>query len=604
MNPEPLSRLELHPAPFRARDGRVVAGAERGVLSVPMGRARVDGARLDLAFVRLPASGPRPGPPTVFLTGGPGLSAIRAAGGRLFGWFDALRGVGDVILLDQRGCGESRPALDCADAVRFAFDRAPTREEFLRETAASLRRCAERLAREGVDLAAFNTNESADDVADLIRTLYGEREFAMGNQPRAADAMGNQPRVADAMGNQPRVALLGWSYGTHLAMAVMKRHEALLARVVLAGPEGPDHTYKLPSRIQRQLEAVAARAHADPRWRERGPDLIAAMREVLDRAGREPVRVADLTVGRFDLEWIFAQGLADPRFVRRLPRWLSRMARGDFSFVAGDPLLRGSFEELRTGLGDSVLRYCMDCASGASAARRERIEREARETVLGRTIDFPFPEICDAVGNPDLGDAFRAPPRSSLPVLFVTGTLDCRTPAENVADLAPGLPNHLHVVAEDAGHGDLLLPKAVQRAVADFLRDGHVESERVRSDESFSFDSGMPVLLYDGACPFCRAQVDRMRRRTGEAVEYAAYQEARDRYPQLATGDLARAVHFVDVDGHTSRGAEAVFRALAAPRGRHPYLWMYRRIPGFRRITEWGYAWVARHRAGLGRVFR
>jgi pimeloyl-ACP methyl ester carboxylesterase/predicted DCC family thiol-disulfide oxidoreductase YuxK len=581
---EPHIGLDLHPAPYRARDGRAADGAERGTLSVPMNRSRPEGPRVELAFVRLPHQSARPGTPIVFLTGGPGLSAIRAGTGRLFGWFEELRTQGDVILLDQRGCGESKPSLDCADGVRFPSDRTLTAEEFLQGATAALRRCAQRLSQAGIDLAAFNTNESADDVAALIGALYGQ---------------------------QARAGLLGWSYGTHLAMAVLKRHEPIVARVVLAGPEGPDQTYKLPSRIQRQLEALSARVRSDPAWRDRLPDLVAAMRQVLERVAREPVRVrtttpggaADLVVGRFEVEWIVAESLADPRFLRRLPVWLSRMARGDFSAVVREPLLRGPYEELRTGLGDSALRYCMDCASGASAARRERIEQEARGALLGRTIDFPFPEVCEAVGSPDLGDDFRAAPRSPVPVLFVTGTLDCRTPAENVAELAPGLPNHRHLVVEDAGHADLLLPAGVQRAVARFLEDGVVENERVRADEPFAFERETPVLLYDGACAFCRSQVNRMRRRTGDAVEYAAYQEARGRYPHLAADDLAKAVHFVDIDGRTSRGAEAVFRALAAPRGRHPCLWMYQRSPVFRWVTEKGYAWVARRRGRLSRLF-
>jgi pimeloyl-ACP methyl ester carboxylesterase/predicted DCC family thiol-disulfide oxidoreductase YuxK len=568
-----------------------------------MSRAHPGERRVDLAFVRLPAAAARPGTPVVFLTGGPGLSAIRAATGRLFEWFDALRGIGDVILFDQRGCGESRPLLNCGEGPWFPFDRAFTRDEVLGKTSVWLRRCAERLASEGIDLSAFNTNESADDVADLIRGLYGGEPARTGPDvsPPGRASHGGTRLDATRAGGAVGVALLGWSYGTHLAMAVMKRHESLVARAVLAGPEGPDHTYKLPSRVQRQLETLAARLRSDPVWRDGLPDLTTTLRDVLERAAREPVRTKDLTVGRFDLEWILAEGLADPRFLRRLPLWLSRMNRGDFSPIAGDSLLRDAYTELRTGLGDSALRYCMDCASGATAERRARIEREARETLLGRTIDFPFPEICEAVGSPDLGDGFRSPPRSSVPVLFVTGTLDCRTPAENIGDLAPGLPNHLHVVVENAGHGDLLLTRGTQRAIMDFLRDGHVESERVRADESFAFDRAKPVLLYDGECGFCRAQVERLRRRTGDAVEYAAYQDAAHRFPHLPREALARAVHYVDENGRASRGAEAVFRVLAARRNSHPLLWMYAHVPGFAPLAEAFYGIIARNRGKLRR---
>ena len=406
--------------------------AQRGSLTVPMNRVAPERGKVELAFVRLPATSSPAGPPIVFLNGGPGLSGIRFGKGRLFGFFDALRAAGDVILLDQRGSGESTPSLACTDPLVLPVERALTRDEVLRTLIDSTRACAERLAQSGIDLAAFNTNESADDVADLARALGTER-----------------------------VSLLGWSYGTHLAFAVMRRHPEIVARAVLAGPEGPDHTYKLPSRIQRQLEAIAERAKRElPGMR----DLVGTLRGVLDAIEREPVRIPwadsdgatrEAILGRFDIEWMVAEGIADARMLSRVPRWFAKMSRGDFSDIVRDELLRSYFEELRGGLNRSLVRFCMDCASGASAERWRRIESEARTTLLGRTIDFPFPEIGAAIGYPDLGDAFRARLRSNTEVLFITGTLDARTPAENVDDLAPGFPNHRHLRLKTRSHRPL-----------------------------------------------------------------------------------------------------------------------------------------------------
>lgn len=436
--------------------------AQRGSLVVPMNRAAPGRGTVELAFVRLPATTTPAGPPIVFLNGGPGLSGIRFGKGRLFGFFDSLRAAGDVILLDQRGSGESTPSLACADPLVLPYERALSRDEVLRALLDSTRRCADRLAQQGVDLSAFNTNESADDVADLARALGAER-----------------------------VSLLGWSYGTHLAFAVMRRHPEIVARAVLAGPEGPDHTYKLPSRVQRQLEMIAERARASGT-----PNLVGMLEGILDRLEREPARIPwshedatrEAIVGRFDLEWMIAEGIADMRVLARMPRWLGRMARGDFGDLARDELLRSYFGELRTGLNRSLVRVCMDCASGASPERWRRIEDEARTTLLGRTIDFPFPEIGEAVGRPELGAAFRAPLRSNVEILFITGTLDARTPADNVDDLAPGFPNHRHVVIEDAGHTDLFSPPAMQRAIRRFFEMGKVEDERVRVEPSFRFE--------------------------------------------------------------------------------------------------------------------
>src|SRR5205807_196460 len=94
---------------------------------------------------------------------------------------------------------------------------------------------------------------------------------------------------------------------------------------------------------------------------------------------------------------------------------------------------------------------------GASDERYAQFEREAQEFPLGALSDFPFPSVCDSWGSPNLGPSFRAPIQSSVPVLFISGALDSRTPASNVDEIRPGFPNSAHVVIENTAHGDHLL---------------------------------------------------------------------------------------------------------------------------------------------------
>jgi len=460
MSDRPPRNVQL--TPYRLHD----TDAELGQLRVPVHHSVPRGATLELRFVRLKSRAPSPGPPLLFLTGGPGLSGIRSGEGRLFFMFNKLRDHGDVILLDQRACVPVRILRDrvmpASDRPLFPPERAVSRDEYLRGIRDTVQDEASYLRLNGIPTGALNTAESADDVALLVRTLYGENG---------------------------RAALLGWSYGSHLAMAVIKQHGLLVARAVLAAPEGPDHTLKRPVRIQEHLERMAARSSFD---------LAGTLARVLDRLDRQPGHIVipaehstqheSAMLGRFDLEWIVSECLADARALRRLPAALARLDRGDFGVIGDEPPLRGAWLALREELPHSVGRYAMDCASGATAARRAMIEQEASVTLLGNTIDFPLPDICDAMGCRDLGDEFRAPPRSDVPVLFITGTLDCRTPAENVADLAPGLPNHQHLIVEDAGHGDLLLATSVQQAIVRFV-GGEPAGGQVAADAALIFDT-------------------------------------------------------------------------------------------------------------------
>ncbi len=105
-----------------------------------------------------------------------------------------------------------------------------------------------------------------------------------------------------------------------------------------------------------------------------------------------------------------------------------------------------------------------------------------------------------------------------------------------------------------------------------------------------------PLLLYDGECRFCRAWIARWRHVIGERIDYAPYQEAAERLPEIPREEFARAVHLVEPGGRHSRGAEAVFRSLAYAPGHGWALWLYRFLPGAAPLSEACYAWVARHR--------
>lgn len=150
-----------------------------------------------------------------------------------FSLFDRLREVSDVILLDQRGTGMSSPNLQCPPAT-FPSDTFENTEKWLQSYAQIVRTCADHWRAEGVDLAEYNSNSSADDLDDLRRALGAER-----------------------------LSLLAWSYGTELALAAVRRHGERLDRVVLASTRGPDNLLKLPSVWDSQIRRLSLLAADD-----------------------------------------------------------------------------------------------------------------------------------------------------------------------------------------------------------------------------------------------------------------------------------------------------------------------------------------------------
>jgi lipase maturation factor 1 len=114
----------------------------------------------------------------------------------------------------------------------------------------------------------------------------------------------------------------------------------------------------------------------------------------------------------------------------------------------------------------------------------------------------------------------------------------------------------------------------------------------------------LPVLVFDGECGFCRATIDRWRAAIGEQVRFAPYQEVAARFPQIAPSTFRQAIHFVDSQGATSRGAEAVFRAMAHAGRKRWLLWLYTHLTPFAWFAELVYRVVAANRKPLSTLRR
>ncbi len=450
--PQERAPVELRDHEFRARSGASVA-ARIGSFVVPENRSFEGSRDLTLRFVLLPSTAEEPGSPIVYLAGGPGGSGIQAGRGTRFAMMDALRALGPVVLLDQRGTGQSDgPPSVPATGWSAPLDEPADAASLVAAAAAGLERAGEVWRAAGVDLDGYTTEESADDLADLAAALGVER-----------------------------LRLVGISYGTHLALATMRRHPALVERAVLAGVEGPDHTFKLPSEQQALLERIAGWIAADPEAAERWPDFLGALGRVLRRLEEQPVTV-ETDAGRrvvcaIDVRRHVAGALRGPESFRGLPALVARLEAGDFAELA--ERLPG----LRSG-GFEIMPLAMDLASGASPERLERIRREATTTLLGDAINLPEGRLAGVLGVRDLGAGFRAPLVSDVPVLAISGTADGRTPPSNAEEVLATLANGHHLVLEGAGHSDPLFlssPEILARMLR-FLAGETPSLERIRLD--------------------------------------------------------------------------------------------------------------------------
>jgi pimeloyl-ACP methyl ester carboxylesterase len=447
--------VRIEPHTFKAFNGQTV-DAELGKLLVPENRSNPSSRLIELTFIRLKSSSSKPGTPILYLVGGPGGSAINQAKGIGFQLYNALREAGDFIILEQRGTANSKPHLECKEPLNYPLDRQLEAGELLRLTKEQCRKCAEHWRAQGADLTGYNTNENADDVEALRRALGMEK-----------------------------LNLFGTSYGTHLALAVIRRHGHNLNRVIIAGVEGPDHTYKLPGAIQKHFEDIARIYRTDPQVGRLLPDFVGQMQALLDRLERQPVTVeitdpatnrkANIKLGKLDLQLFLTSLPGRVARIKSFPATFAAMNKGDFSTLAQLSVF------IRRDGNVNAMSYLMDCASHGSPERLKRIQREAKSSLVGSLMDFPFPDVCEAWGARDAGPQFRSAVKSNLPVLLISGTLDGRTPVSNAEEVQKGFPNSFHLIVEQAGHVDatMFVPRTVE-AMLEFFRTGKLSSSRIK----------------------------------------------------------------------------------------------------------------------------
>lgn len=434
-----------------APDGRTME-ITTGYVGVPeqRGGANANPRKIDLAVIRLRWAGAEGKVANMLLAGGPGDSGTRLLSElperRAAALLDLMGG--DVIGFDQRGTGRSLPGLALQEPTPLPLDAPGSPVTWLPLMERASRLAAQHFAGAGIRLASYTTIENADDV-DAVRRAFG----------------------------YSGVNLWGRSYGSHLALATVRRHPASVERLILVSPEGPDHSFKLPAQTDAVIRRIGERAGV--------PELPETMRMVFERLRKAPVTVnvagpagveRKIVIGAFDLQWLTAQALGDPRALATLPIAYREMASGDFSRIG--PLALASRTQWRLG---SAMKYMMDLASGASPQRLERIRHEARTALLGDAMNFPTMDLQSAWPGADLGAEYRKPVRSAVPALILVGDLDARTPIENAREIAAGLSRSKVVVLENGAHQfDLFGDPAIQPLLRDFLGDRAIGVDRIR----------------------------------------------------------------------------------------------------------------------------
>ncbi len=440
--------LPLEPCQLGAPGTSTRLPAKCGTLTVYEDRAAQAGRQINLRIAVIPTLSRAPAPdPLFFITGGPG-GAATVDYLQMSAAFSRINEKRDIVLVDQRGTGQSHP-LECA-----GLDEEPEADDE-QALQAWLEACLGQL---DADPRFYTTQAAVDDLEQVRQALgYGQ------------------------------INLYGISYGTRVALTYMRSYPHNVRAAILDGVVPQDEALgtSIASDAQKALDAILARCVADADCNQAFPDLSAALEALLQRVEKEPITLTiehpatgqptELKFTRDSLGVVIRLFSYNPETVALLPLLIyDAQTTGDFSRIAAQSLLVSQQLEGNLVIG---MHHSVVCAEDVPFYVQQGsfvgdVEAEKR-AYLGEFYR-DLEKICAYWPAGQVQPEFKEPVRSDTPVLLLSGEIDPVTPPANAEQAAKTLTHSLHVVAPGQGHG-VILRGCVHRVAASFIEQGTVD---------------------------------------------------------------------------------------------------------------------------------
>src|ERR1700754_857690 len=212
-----------------SQEGRLPAGAECGMLSVPVDYANPSGDVAQIAMIRFKATGQKLGS-LVVNPGGPGESGVEAAASMAPTLPPSVREQFDLVGFDPRGVANSTPAVWCnsdADNDRLRAD--PTGE----------------YTQEGVDHIEKENKEFGQRCADKV----GKEYLAISGPANVAKDL---DAIRAGLGDE-KLTYLGYSYGTRIGALYAEAYPDKVRAMILDGAIDPN-----ADQIEEEIRQAAA----------------------------------------------------------------------------------------------------------------------------------------------------------------------------------------------------------------------------------------------------------------------------------------------------------------------------------------------------------
>jgi pimeloyl-ACP methyl ester carboxylesterase len=417
--------------------------ASCGVLTVPENRAQPGDKTIDVHFAVVAAQSSNPqSDPLFMLAGGPGQAAMETYA-QIVPLLDEINKDRDIVLVDQRGTGESA-AFSCVALEDEEEEPDLTDDEVI----ALIKECAAELVQKA-DLTQYTTDAAMRDL-DAVREALAYEQ----------------------------INLYGASYGTRAAQAYARLFPDRLRSMILDAVTTPELILfmQMPADGQAALQILFERCRADQACHEQFPNLAEEYESLLEQLEDAPqvLQFAHPLTGEETMLTLTRERLANyvyailysPELVSLFPLLVHEAYEtGNFTPLVAQAFTVGEGAGLNPGL-----LYTVTCAEDSPLIDPQEAAQLAAGTLFADRA-AGFLETCEAFPQPELAADFRQPLEFAGPVLLLSGEADPVTPPKYAEALARSLPNSRHIVLPGFGHGQIAVG-CMPKVIAEFLAAG------------------------------------------------------------------------------------------------------------------------------------
>lgn len=436
--------------------------------------------------------------PLFYLSGGPGSSTYLEPENvdSWFYWFEIAKLSRDIILVDQRGTGLSRPKFECDNYLNFL--RSSLRndqpiEDDYQQAFETIKSCLQKAKRKGYQESEYSTSHSAKDMNAIAQTL-GYKQWN----------------------------IMGGSYGTRLGLEWMRQNPQQIRSAVLDSvyplnkgllEEWPETTHNALNYFwQRCAKTETCREHFDYQsfvsksasvntskntsqsasqsgsrnssQLEYSEEQIANALELafwsaVDILSENPQTV---TVPLWYGDWPLKTVINGNRFISLMYQALYDDALQDDIVKLIQSVNANTHTETLKKLAENAINselakefnvltyFAVDCREMPAPIKKDFDQQLDRYNQLQHYAEFAFQyDPCQLFEKREDLKAFRQPVKSNIPTLILSGGYDPVTPTAWAEEVSQRLSNAVLWFMPDVGHGVVNSNVCVHQSLRRFL---------------------------------------------------------------------------------------------------------------------------------------